>query len=236
MPCSSGIRVRRSPRRILAKSERCTLLTHSRVSTYDVGNEKRNDSERARSLLTMESTQTTAEQLLRMPDDGSRYELVGGKLKRMTPTGNEHGYLAGEIFGELRSYVKSHGLGRTYAAETGFKVASNPDTVRAPDAAFVRRERIEEVGQVEGYWPGAPDLAVEVVSPNDTYAQVTEKALAWLEAGTLMVLVLDPGEARRTVTVYRSAEHIRVLSEEDAIDGADVVPGWKLPVAALFEG
>ncbi len=75
-----------------------------------------------------------------------------------------------------------------------------------------------------------------MVSPNDTYAQVTEKALAWLEAGALMVLVLDPGEARRTVTVYRSAEHIRVLSEEDAIDGADVVPGWKLPVAALFEG
>ena len=186
--------------------------------------------------MTMEATQITAEQLLSMPDDGSRYELVGGRLRRITPAGNEHGYLAGEIFGELRSHVKAHGLGRTYAAETGFRIASNPDTVRAPDAAFVRRKRIEEVGQVEGYWPGAPDLAVEVVSPNETYAQVTEKALAWLEAGSLMVLVLNPGEARRTVTVYRSAEDIRVLSEGDTIDGADVVPGWKLPVTELFEG
>ncbi len=112
----------------------------------------------------------------------------------------------------------------------------DPDTVRAPDAAFVKRERVEKVGRVADYWPGAPDLAVEVVSPNDTYAQVTEKALAWLEAGTLMVLVLDPGEARHTVTVYRSATDIRVLSEEDSIDGADVVPGWKLSIAELFGG
>lgn len=185
----------------------------------------------------MEATQTTAEQLLRMPDDGSRYELVGGKLKRMTPTGNEHGYLAGEIFGELRSYVKSHGLGRTYAAETGFKVASNPDTVRAPDAAFVRRERIEEVGQVgRGVLARRAGPRGRGGLPQRHLRAGHEKALAWLEAGALMVLVLDPGEARRTVTVYRSAEHIRVLSEEDAIDGADVVPGWKLPVAALFEG
>lgn len=186
--------------------------------------------------MTTKTKQVTAEELLLMPQDGSRYELVKGELRKMSPAGNEHGYLAGEIFGELRSYVKANDLGRTYAAETGFTISSNPDTVRAPDAAFVKRERVEKVGRVAGYWPGAPDLAVEVVSPNDTYAQVTEKALAWLEAGTLMVLVLDPGEARYTVTVYRSATDIRVLSEGDAIDGADVVPGWKLSVAELFGG
>lgn len=186
--------------------------------------------------MTTETRQITAEDLLRMPDDGFRYELVKGELRKMPPAGNEHGYLAGEVLAELRSYVKVNNLGRTYAAETGFRISSNPDTVRAPDAAFVRRERVEAAGRVTGYWPGAPDLAVEVVSPNDTYAQVTEKALAWLEAGSLMVLVLDPGEARRTVTVYRSPEDIRVLSEKDTINGADVVPGWKLPIAELFEG
>ena len=86
--------------------------------------------------MTTETRQSTAEELLRMPDDGSRYELVRGELRKMPPAGNEHGYLAGEVLGELRSYVKANNLGRTYAAETGFKISSDPDTVRAPDAAF----------------------------------------------------------------------------------------------------
>ena len=169
-----------------------------------------------------------------MPDDGFRHELVRGELRRMPPAGGEHGAVAMDIGTSLNNHVKANKLGRVFTAETGFRIASAPDTVRAPDAAFVKRERIEKAGRVTGYWLGAPDLAVEVVSPNDTYAQVTEKALAWLEAGTLMVLVLDPGEARRTVTVYRSADDIRVLSEGDTIDGADVVPGWKLRIAELF--
>ncbi len=85
---------------------------------------------------------------------------------------------------------------------------------------------------MEGYWPGAPDLAAEVVSPNDTHTGVTEKALAWLEAGSRMVLVVDP--LQRTVTVYRSLDDIRVLTEDATVDGGDVVPGWRLPVADLF--
>jgi Uma2 family endonuclease len=184
--------------------------------------------------MTIETRRTTAEELLRMPDDGFRYELVRGELRRMPPAGDEHGYLALEIASDLRNHVKANNLGRTYAAETGFKLASDPDTVRAPDAAFVSRERAEKVGRVAGYWPGAPDLAVEVVSPNDTHAEVTEKALAWLDAGCRMVLVADP--ERRAVTVYRSRSDIRILTSEagDAIDGADVVPGWKLSIAELF--
>lgn len=165
-----------------------------------------------------------------MPDDGFRYELVRGELRRLPPAGDEHGCLALEIASHLKNHVKANNLGRTYAAETGFKLASDPDTVRAPDAAFVSRERVEKAG----YWPGAPDLAVEVVSPNDTHAQVTGKALAWLDAGCRMVLVADP--ERRAVTVYRSRSDIRILTSEagDAIDGADVVPGWKLSIAELF--
>lgn len=184
--------------------------------------------------MTIQARQFTAEELLRMPDDGSRYELVEGELRKMAPAGGEHGYLALEVAAELRNHVKANGLGRVYTAETGFKLSSNPDTVRAPDAAFVSRERVEKAGKVRGYWPGAPDLAVEVVSPNDSYAQVTEKALAWLKAGCGMVLVVDPEE--HAVTVYRSRDEIRVLTSGagDTIDGADVVPGWKLPVAELF--
>ncbi len=130
--------------------------------------------------------------------------------------------------------MDANNLGRTYAAETGFKISSDPDTVRAPGAGFVRRERVEKAGLVKGYGPGAPDLVVEEVSPNDTHSEVIGKSLAWLEAGSRMVMVVDP--EKRTVTVYRSRDEIRVLTTEagDTIDGAGVVPGWKLSVAELF--
>lgn len=178
--------------------------------------------------MTIETRRTTAEELLHMLDDGFRYELVRGELRKMPPAGSEHGVVAMDIGTSLNNHVKANRLGRVYAAGTGFLLASDPDTVRAPDVAFVRRERAEEAGRVTGYWPGAPDLAVEVVSPNDTHAQVTEKALAWLEAGCRMVLVADP--ERRAVTVYRSRSEIHILTA----GAGDVVPGWKLPVAELF--
>lgn len=174
----------------------------------------------------------TAEELLRMPDDGMRRELVEGELREMTPAGSEHGYLALKVGRLLGNHVEANGLGRVYAAETGFKLASDPDTVRAPDAAFVARERVEREGPVAGYWPGAPDLAVEVVSPGDRHSEVVEKALSWLEAGCRMVLVVDP--ERKAATVYRSREDIRILLPGDVVDGGDVVPGWRLPVAEIF--
>ena len=182
--------------------------------------------------MTIKEKSYTAEELLRLPDDGTRRELVRGELKEMTPAGNEHGYVALRIASRLERHVDANRLGRVYAAETGFKIASDPDTVRAPDAAFVSRERVEEVGRVEGFWPGAPDLAVEVVSPGDTHAEVVEKSLAWLDAGCRMVLVAEP--QRKVVTVYRSREDIRILTEDEAVDGAEVVPGWRLPVAEIF--
>ena len=182
--------------------------------------------------MTTQAGQVTSEQLLDRPEDGFRYELVRGELRKTPSAGSEHGYVAINIGASLNSHVRTNDLGRVYAAETGFKLASDPDTVRAPDAAFVSRDRVEKAGRVAGFWPGAPDLAVEVISPGDTHAQVVEKALAWLEAGCRMVLAADP--ERRTVTVYRSLENIRILTENYIIDGADVVPGWKLPVAEIF--
>ena len=184
--------------------------------------------------MTIGSRPVTAEELLERPDDGLRHELVRGELRETAPTGNRHGYLALEVGAELENHVKTNNLGRTYTAETGFKIASDPDTVRAPDAAFVGQARLGRVGEVEGYWPGASDLAVEVISPGDVHTEVVEKALSWLEAGCRVVLVADPGQ--RTVTVYRSLGNIRILKAEagDAIDGADVVPGWRLPLSGLF--
>ena len=133
--------------------------------------------------------QVTADELLLMPDDGFRYELVKGELRRMTPAGNVHGRVTMNVGISLGGYVKAHDLGAVYAAETGFRLSSDPDTVRAPDVAFVSQANVEAVGEVEGFWPGAPDLAVEVVSPTDSYADVEENIFDWLDAGTKMVVV-----------------------------------------------
>jgi Uma2 family endonuclease len=167
-----------------------------------------------------------------MPDDGLRRELVRGEVRTMTPAGRRHGKVAMRIGSRLGLYVEQHALGEVYAAETGFKLESDPDTVRAPDVAFLSRARVEETGDVIGYSPGAPDLAVEVLSPDDRFAAVEEKVFEWLDAGTRMVIVVNP--QKRTATVYRSRTEITVLTEEDELEGADVVPGWRLPVREMF--
>lgn len=174
----------------------------------------------------------TADDLLHMPNDGFRYELINGELHQMAPAGFEHGKTAVKVTLSLAQYVYAHTLGEVCTAETGFRIASDPDTVRAPDAAFIIRERVEAAGDVKGYWPGAPDLVVEVISPNDLYTEVEEKVADWLRAGTRMVIVVNP--RRRSVNLYRPAADVRVLTENDTLDGGDVVPGWMLPVRDMF--
>jgi Uma2 family endonuclease len=128
--------------------------------------------------------------------------------------------------------VRLTGLGKVVEGQTGFRLASHPDTVRCPDVGFVSRERLGVGVNPKGFWPGAPDLAAEVVSPSDSFTAVQEKVRAWLDAGTRMVLVLDPDV--RTVTVYRSRDRARMLGPDDVINGEDVVPGWRCEVRTLF--
>lgn len=174
----------------------------------------------------------TADELLQMKDDGFRYELSRGELIKMSPAGHHHGRIALNFTGPLDQFVRANQLGAVYAAGTGFKLAEDPDVVRAPDAAFIRRERVEEMGQTEGFWPGAPDLAAEVVSPGDTYAEVQDKIADWLDAGTRLVVVVNP--RTQTVDLYRSRSDIRILTIDDVLDGGEVVPNWTLPVRDIF--
>ncbi len=167
-----------------------------------------------------------------MPDDGCRYELIEGELIRMSPAGAEHGAVIMNIVGPLFQHVGINNLGRVYAAETGFKLRSDPDTVRAPAVAFVSRERVDHAGMVRGYWIGAPDLAVEVLSPEDSRRQADAKARHWLAAGAKLVWVVDP--KTRRVTVYSAPVEIINLSEGDRLNGEDVVRDFQLPVADIF--
>ena len=159
---------------------------------------------------------TTADDLLALPDNSLRYELIKGVLREMPPAGFEHGIRTVDLAWRLASYVNINHLGKVATAETGFQIAWNPDTVRAPDIAFVRQDRLPPPGQ-RGYFQGPPDLAVEVVSPGDTSREVDEKVAEWLNAGTPLVWVVRP--QHRTVTVYRSLTNLTVLTEEDTLDG-----------------
>jgi Uma2 family endonuclease len=180
------------------------------------------------------ATLVTADQLLRMPRDGYRYELVAGELRRMTPAGWKHGMVGGRLVPLLGEHVRKHDLGAVLLAETGFLLARDPDTVRAPDIAFIRKERIPVSEPDEAFWPGPPDLAVEVVSPGDTAKEIDDKVTNWLDAGTKAVWVVSP--AWRTVTIYRSATDIKVLPARDELLGDDVVPGFRCSLRDLFAG
>ncbi|HET7229611.1 MAG TPA: Uma2 family endonuclease [Longimicrobium sp.] len=174
----------------------------------------------------------TADEFLRMPDGGVRRELVRGEVCEMTPAGSRHGRIGMRIAARLSGFVEAHGLGEVYGPDTGFMLASDPDTVRVPDVSFVTRERATRVGDVEEFWPGAPDLAIEVISPTDRFSEVDEKIEEYFAAGCRMVVIVNP--RRRIATVYRSPDDVLLLREDDVLDGGDVVPGWTLPLAEVF--
>jgi Uma2 family endonuclease len=167
-----------------------------------------------------------------MPDDGYRYDLIDGELRKMSPPGSAHGFVAMEVAMRLVDHVRQHQLGQVFAAETGFRVAQNPDTVLAPDASFVRKERIAVHGITEEYFPEAPALVVEVVSPGDTADEVDGKMRRWFAAGVELGWVVYP--KRHTITVYRGLGDIRVLKPTDVLDGGAVVPGFTCSVGDLF--
>jgi Uma2 family endonuclease len=171
----------------------------------------------------------TAEELLRLQSDKHRYELVAGRLIEMSPTGKAHGQLTSVINALLYYFVSQHNLGQVYGAETGFKLAENPDTVYGVDAAFVAQGRRQSG---EDFYQGAPDLAVEVVSPGNTQAEMHAKVKDYFGAGSRLVWVIYPKS--RAIYVYSTPNDIQVLNVEDALTGGDVLPGFAVNVAEIF--
>ena len=150
----------------------------------------------------------------------------------MSPSGWKHGKFVGRIHTRLGHFVEQHALGTVFGAETGFLISRDPDTVRAPDIAFVANENLPGTDPAEAFWPGAPDLAVEVLSPSDKTGEVDEKIQAWLAARCRVVWVVDP--KLPTVTVYRSASDVALLTVDQILEGGEVVQGFRCPVAEIF--
>jgi len=173
----------------------------------------------------------TAQDLLYLNLPDKQTELVRGRLIVREPPGYQHGLVAFAIGARIGEFVREHKLGVVVAAETGFKLFSHPDTVRAADAAFIGQDRAPEPPP-PGYLSLAPDLVVEVLSPNDRAGEVQGKVSDWLTAGSRLVWVIDP--IRRRAVVYRTDGSVALLSEHDALDGEDVLPGFACLLTALW--
>ena len=180
-----------------------------------------------------EQNVVTAEQLYKLPDDGLRYELLRGTLVSEPVPGRLHGRTVARISKLLSNFVDSRRLGVVYTGDTGFVLARQPDTVRGPDVAFLSNERERETENARPYIPGAPDLAVEVVSPNDRTSEVLGKVSDYLSAGSRVVWVVDP--IREEVSVFRSPFAPRTLADTTLLDGEDVLPGFSVTIAEIFE-
>ena len=174
----------------------------------------------------------TADELLALSMPDKRTELVRGVLVVREPAGGRHGRIANELSRVIGNHVHAHALGAVYAAETGFTLARRPDTVRAPDVAFVRRERLPDP-EPTGFPDLAPDLVVEVASPGDRAGEILAKVADWLSAGTRLVWVVDP--ERRLARVYRPDGTEVTIGQGGELDGEDVLPGFSCPLSGVLE-
>lgn len=174
----------------------------------------------------------TAEEYARLPerDDGYKDELVRGSVVCEPQPSFGHGLTSVRIAHLLMSFVERHPLG-VVVGEAGYVLERGPDTVRGPDVSFVSTERLRHRG--ETFFEGAPDLAVEVISPSNTRRTVADKTRDYLAAGARLVWNVDP--RRRTVTVHASDAETLVLTADETLDGGDLLPGFSVPVRTLFE-
>jgi Uma2 family endonuclease len=184
-------------------------------------------------LATEKKSLLTADELIRLPRGrGARHELIRGELRTMPPSGEEHGIVAGEVYTLVKVFVRAHSLGYVLAAETGFFIAHNPDTVRAPDMAFISARRFPMSGPSAKYSEIPPDLLAEVVSPSDNESDVVEKVQQWLAFGVRLVWAVYP--RTRSVVAYRSMlDPPRLTSDED-LTCEDILPGCSCKVSDFF--
>lgn len=179
--------------------------------------------------MSVDTRLMTADELLAMPDDGILYELVRGELRKMAPANPWHSNLALRIGSRIDEYLREHGRGGFLTgADGGYLLSRKPDTVRAPDVGYVENP---PAADLRGYYIGPPDLAIEVLSPNDLYSEIEEKIVDYLAAGTRVIIVVDPQKRAAWIQTPRNR---RQLTIDDSLEAPDLLPGWSLPLRELF--
>ncbi len=184
-------------------------------------------------MTTAKNKLLTAEDLLRLHSQGVKGELIEGVLHETVSVGEEHGHIAGIFITFLNIHIRPKRLGRTGGTDVGVKIQRDPDTVREPDVYYVSAERLPLDVRVQGYLEVVPELVVEIVSPSDSDADVREKIAMWLELGVSMALEVRP--ASQTITVHRPGVPALTLTDDDVLDGGDVLPGFSLPLSEIFD-
>ena len=174
----------------------------------------------------------TADDLLALEGVGKSTKLVRGRLIVREPPSTYHGRLQSILNLLVAGYVRTHSLGAVFGQDTGFKLASNPDTVRAPDLAFVGRARVSQIAR-RGYAALAPDLVAEILSPDDRRGEVLTKVGGWLEAGVRLAWMIDP--ERQVATVFRDVGSVMTVPSDGHVDGESVLPGFSFRLSELFE-
>ena len=174
----------------------------------------------------------TAEELLQLPDDDLRHELINGELITTPLPRIPHGRIEARLGARLAQFVWDHDLGEAYIGDSGFQLTWNPDTVVGPDFAFVSKERLKEAGEVTGYWQGPPDLAVEVYTPGYRQGKVSERISRLFNAGTKQVWIVHLKHS--TVTVYRSPSDLTTFSGSDYLESPDMFPGFRISLVTIF--
>jgi Uma2 family endonuclease len=177
----------------------------------------------------------TADELWRMPDppSGGRYELVRGRLIQVSPSSTRSNEVAIELARRLGNHIREHKLGRFGGSEGGFLLATNPDTVRAPDVWFVRAERVSSGRMPDRFFAGAPDLVVEVLSPTDRTGDIWQRVGQYLDAGARLVWVIDP--TTEAAAAFPADGFPIIIGRDGVLDGGDIVPGFVLPLRELFD-
>lgn len=183
-------------------------------------------------LETTVEKPVTVEDFYEIAFEGFRGELVGGELKETMPTSVLHGIIAGRIAIILGFFVLQNKLGEVLTAETGFRLFVDKKTVRVPDVSFLSNEKLAEIKNVNKFYDGTPDLAIEVISPSETYNDVQGKLEDYLSAGVKMVWIIRP--ENKIVTTYRTLSDFKILRENEELNGEDLLPNFKCNLTDIF--
>jgi Uma2 family endonuclease len=184
-------------------------------------------------MATVAEKLLTAEEFVRMPDPGYPTELVRGRIIRMPPPGFEHGEICSQLAYLINVWVKERGLGRTLTNDSGVVTERGPDSVRGPDVAYYSYQRVPKGTKIKGYAESPPEIAFEVLSPDDRWPKVLAKVAEYLEVGVLLVCVVNP--RKNTVHLYRPEEPDRVLGLDDDWSAPEILGDFRIPVRRFFE-
>ena len=184
-------------------------------------------------MSTTSTALMTAEELMQLPDDDLRHELINGELITMPLPKLPHGRIATRLGVQLVQFVVENDLGEVYIGDVDFQVTWNPDTVLSPDISFVSKERVEQAGDAEGYGQGPPDLVVEVYSPGYRPGKISKRISRWFSVGTKQVWVVALKQG--TVAVYRSESDVTTFSGSDYLEAPDLFPGFRISLERIFK-